>query len=209
MSTKNLFALKIPGTSDNAFKVENVDGTTTLYVDDVAISAYVTDVTASAAELNIMDGVTASTAEINILDNATVTTAEVNMLDDSAATVSIAYAASGTTDGIEATYTVKDAAGVAIDAIHCLECYISDDADGSGLTATAASGSLTAAAGTILTALTAKKHVLANTNASGVLTLLLVDSANTADERFCVKNPFNSKLIVGAATVGTDYEGGV
>lgn len=136
------------------------------------------------------------------------TAAELNMLDDVVSTISIAYAASVTTDGIEATYTVLDAAGAAIDAIHSLECYISDDADGSGLTATAASGVLTAVAGTILTAVTAKKHVLANTNASGVLTLKLVDSANTVGERFCVKNPLNGKIIVGAATAGTDYEGG-
>lgn len=139
----------------------------------------------------------------------TATPAELNILDDVANNVTVSYAASVTTDGIEATYTVVDAAGVAIDAIHTLECWISDDADGSGLTATAASGALTAAAGTILTAHTAKKHVTANTNSSGVLTLLLVDLANTAGERFCVKNPVNGKIIVGAATVATDYEGGV
>lgn len=138
----------------------------------------------------------------------TSTAAELNMLDDSANNVTISYAASGTTDGIEATFTVVDAAGTAIDAIHNLEVYISDDADGSGLTATAASGALTAATGTILTALTAKKHVIANTDANGVLTLLLVDSANTAGERFCVRNPLNGKIIVGDATVAGDYEGG-
>ena len=138
----------------------------------------------------------------------TASAAELNQLDDIAADVTIAYAASATTDGVEATFTVKDAAGVAIDATHNLECWISDDADGSGLTATSASGALTAATGTILTALTAKKHVSANTDANGVLTLLLVDSANTAGERFCVKNPVSGKIIVGDATVAGDYEGG-
>jgi hypothetical protein len=152
--------------------------------------------------------VTSTAAELNKLDGVTATTAELNILDDTVNSITVAYAASATTDGIEATYTVLDAAGVAIDAIHTLECYISDDADGSGLTATAASGALTAAAGTILTAHTAKKHVTANTNSSGVLTLLLVDSANTAGERFCVKNPVNGKITVGAATVSGDYEGG-
>ena len=38
-------------------------------------------VTATQAELNIMDGVTASTAEINLLDGVTATTAEINFLD--------------------------------------------------------------------------------------------------------------------------------
>lgn len=37
--------------------------------------------TLSTAELNILDGVTASTAEINILDGATITTTELNYLD--------------------------------------------------------------------------------------------------------------------------------
>jgi hypothetical protein len=38
-------------------------------------------VTATAAELNILDGVTASTAELNILDGVTASTAELNILD--------------------------------------------------------------------------------------------------------------------------------
>ena len=125
-----------------------------------------------------------------------------------ATNVTISYAASATTDGIEATLTCVDEKGTAIAAIQNLEVWISDDADGSGLTATAASGALTAAAGTILSAHTAKKHVNANTNSSGVLTLLLVDSANTAGERFCVRHPVTGRIIVGDATVAGDYEGG-
>ena len=42
--------------------------------------ASITDVTASAAELNILDGLTASTAELNILDGVTVTSSEINYL---------------------------------------------------------------------------------------------------------------------------------
>lgn len=122
--------------------------------------------------------------------------------------VTISYAASATTDGIEATFTVVDGDGNAVSGIHNIECWISDDADGSGLTATSASGALTAAAGTILTALTAKKHVIANTTSAGVLTLRLVDSGNTAGERFCCKHPINSQIIVGDASVAGDYEGG-
>ena len=40
-----------------------------------------TDVTATAAELNIMDGVTATTSELNIMDGVTSTTTEINLLD--------------------------------------------------------------------------------------------------------------------------------
>ena len=40
-----------------------------------------TDVTATAAELNIMDGVTATAAELNIMDGVTATATEINLLD--------------------------------------------------------------------------------------------------------------------------------
>lgn len=40
-----------------------------------------TDVTASVAEVNILDGVTSSTAELNILDGVTSSAAELNILD--------------------------------------------------------------------------------------------------------------------------------
>jgi hypothetical protein len=43
-------------------------------------------VTATASELNILDGVTATTAELNILDGVTATTAELNILDGVTAT---------------------------------------------------------------------------------------------------------------------------
>jgi hypothetical protein len=40
-----------------------------------------TDITSTAAEINILDGVTATTAELNILDGVTSTAAELNILD--------------------------------------------------------------------------------------------------------------------------------
>ena len=43
-------------------------------------------VTATAAELNVLDGVTATTAELNILDGVTATAAEINALDGVTAT---------------------------------------------------------------------------------------------------------------------------
>jgi hypothetical protein len=123
-------------------------------------------------------------------------------------TVQITYADSATTDGIEASLQVLDNTGAALAGVRALEVWISDSSDGTVLTSTAASGALTAATGTILNALTAKKHVLALTDSTGLLELLLVDSANTEDEYFCVKNPATGAVIVGPATVATDYEGG-
>lgn len=45
------------------------------------LSTGATDVTASALELNILDGATLSTAELNVLDGVTASTAELNILD--------------------------------------------------------------------------------------------------------------------------------
>jgi hypothetical protein len=41
----------------------------------------ISDLTASAAELNVLDGITATTAELNVLDGITATTAELNHTD--------------------------------------------------------------------------------------------------------------------------------
>ena len=65
------------------------DGTITIETTPLAFtqfSSYTTTlaslgVTATASELNTLDGVTATTAEINILDGVTATTAELNILD--------------------------------------------------------------------------------------------------------------------------------
>ena len=45
-----------------------------------------TEITSTAAELNILDGVTSTTAELNILDGVTATAAEINLLDGLTAT---------------------------------------------------------------------------------------------------------------------------
>ena len=61
-----------------------------LYVDGIAyldgITLGDTAITATAAELNILDGVTATAAELNLLDGVTSTTAELNILDGVTAT---------------------------------------------------------------------------------------------------------------------------
>ena len=55
--------------------ISYVDNTITVQV------ANVSDLTASAAELNTLDGITASTSELNLLDGVTATTAELNYVD--------------------------------------------------------------------------------------------------------------------------------
>ena len=57
-------------------------------------------VTSTAAELNILDGVTSTTAELNILDGVTSTTAELNILDGvTATTAELNYSDTGAAVG--------------------------------------------------------------------------------------------------------------
>ena len=70
------------GTSSTEFKDGYFDGT--LHCDVLDLNG--TEITATAAELNIMDGVTATASELNIMDGVTSTTAELNILDGVTAT---------------------------------------------------------------------------------------------------------------------------
>ena len=54
-------------------------------------------VTATATELNLIDGVTATTAELNIMDGVTATAAELNLLDGA---TSLASSINGLSDGL-------------------------------------------------------------------------------------------------------------
>lgn len=65
------------GTSSLEFKDGYFDGT--VYAD--AINFNGTAITATAAELNIMDGVTSTAAELNILDGVTASAADINLID--------------------------------------------------------------------------------------------------------------------------------
>jgi hypothetical protein len=72
-----------------------------------------TNITSTAAELNILDGVTATTAELNILDDVTATTAELNILDGVTATTAELNLLDGGTS-VGSSITVADADGIVI-----------------------------------------------------------------------------------------------
>ena len=82
-------ALTNLGITATAAEINVLDGAT------LDISA----VTATAAEVNVLDGITATTAELNILDGVTATAAEVNVLDGITATT----AELNILDGVTAT----------------------------------------------------------------------------------------------------------
>ena len=123
-----------------------------------------------------------------------------------AVTFTIGLAASGTTDGMAITITAKDAAGATVAATIPFEWYISESTTGQGLTADSYSGTVTASTGAILTALTAKKHFLAVTAATGIFVATAVDSANPADQYVVAVRPDHTGIVVSAAS-GTNWEG--
>lgn len=120
----------------------------------------------------------------------------------------ISLAASATTDGMEFTVSLRNAAGGIITGVHRLELWFSIVATGIGLTTTAYSGALTAVStfGAILTALTAKKHVIVATNTAGVFKGLIVDSANSTGEYVAVVLPHTGQVFVSGPSL-TNWEG--
>ncbi len=67
--------------------VDGINGTSGTIAPDLStLTINGTDVTATAVELNILDGVTATTADLNKLGGVTATTAELNILDGVTAT---------------------------------------------------------------------------------------------------------------------------
>jgi hypothetical protein len=82
--------------------VDGVNGTSGTIAPDLStLTINGTDVTATAAELNILDGVTSTAAELNILDGVTATASELNILDGVTATT----AELNIMDGVTATAT--------------------------------------------------------------------------------------------------------
>ncbi len=75
----------------------NVDVDGKLEIDELSING--TDVTATASELNILDGVTATASELNIMDGVTATTAELNILDGVTASATDINLIDGITNG--------------------------------------------------------------------------------------------------------------
>ena len=137
----------------------------------------------------------------------TATAAELNLLDGAIATAVPVLTAGAATDEMDITITVADAAGTTIADSHYLTVWITDNADTLTLTGTAASGALTAIDGAVLSVLTAKKHITCVTPATGVINLSLVDSSNTTGEFVCVLLP-NGLFSISAASVAGSYEGG-
>lgn len=114
--------------------------------------------------------------------------------------VSIALAASSTTDGMDITIDVFPPRVTAV------TWWISEDAQGEGLTADSYSGDVTTGIGTELIEHTAKKCYTGLTNESGRLVATAVASANPTDQYVAAADPVSGQVIVSGPS-GTNWEG--
>ena len=117
------------GSSSQEWKDLYVDGIA--YLDGINFNG--TAISATAAELNILDGVTSTAAELNILDGVTSTAAELNILDgvtSTAAELNILDGVTSTTaelnilDGVTSTtaeLNILDGATVVVGEINALD----------------------------------------------------------------------------------------
>ena len=109
-------------TADRTITLPNASGTVTLNDASQTLSnktisytnntitvqvANVSDLTASAAELNTLDGITASTAELNILDGVTASASELNILDGATLSVTELNYVDGVTSSIQTQLNAK------------------------------------------------------------------------------------------------------
>jgi len=115
-------------------------------------------------------------------------------------------AAAGATNVANVTITPKDAGGTALTGISNLEIWLSDAGTGAGITGTTASGTVTAKSGegTVLSALTAKKHLIGQTKAAGTFVLEITDTAKTGFY-VCVANPVTGLISASDVLVTGNY----
>jgi hypothetical protein len=94
---------KVEGGTINAITVNTLASTTvnTTNVNTTNLSVAGTTLTATAAELNVLDGITATVAELNILDGVTASTAELNILDGVTASTAELNYVDGVTSNIQ------------------------------------------------------------------------------------------------------------
>ena len=97
LSAVTIPASQISDLTATAAELNILDGVTS----DAAELNILDGVTATSAELNILDGVTATSAEINILDGVTATSAEINILDGVTADATELNYVDGVTSGIQ------------------------------------------------------------------------------------------------------------
>jgi hypothetical protein len=115
-------------------------------------------------------------------------------------------AAAGAANVAEVSYQVVDGNGDALAGVFILDVFLSDAATGLGLTATSASGTVTAkaASGAVIGTLTSKKALRVQTLATGIFILEITDTAKTAFYP-CAVIPANGRMSVGTVLATASY----
>lgn len=120
---------------------------------------------------------------------------------------SITFAAAAAAANVcEVTCTVKDGTGATLAGVFNFDLWLSDDAIGAGLTATSASGTVTAkaASGAVIATHSAKKALKVQTLATGVFILEITDTAKTVFF-VCAQVPSTGAIDVSTQLAAGDY----
>ena len=185
-TTTTTFALNKPtvGGEDNAWGTDwntNADKIDDLLDGTTAVKPNLTEgqwkvggtaVTASAAELNVLDGVTATAAELNILDGVTATAAELNKLAGATATTAELNKLAGAT---ATTAQLNFVTGVT----SAIQTQLDAKAPLASPALTGTPTAPTAAAGTNTTQLATTAFALANSTGLTLLGTLTTTSGST------------------------------
>lgn len=135
----------------------------------------------------------------------TATAAEVNAVDGIAVDYTVAIAA-GAANVCTITVTAKNAAGETVLGLHEFMLTTSSAATGAGISTVAYSGTIAAVTGTIINTLIAKHQFICQTDpTTGTWVGSLTDTAKTEGETFVVKKPITSLCTVSAATATASY----
>lgn len=152
---------------------------------------------------NLSDLPTRATALSNL--GLTATAAELNALDGIATNYTVTFAA-GAANVCTITVTAKDAAGATVVGLHEFMLTTSSAASGAGISVVAYSGTIAAVTGTIINTLIAKHQFICQTDpTTGTWVGSLTDTAKTEGETFVVKKPLGGLCTVSAATVTASY----
>lgn len=131
--------------------------------------------------------------------NLTATGAELNTLSGVGSQVTWAVAA-GAANICILTGTVKNAAGVAVAAVHVLDVYLSTQPDGSVISATSYSTGAAITTGAAIVALTANKAWKVATDATGKVSISITATGKPATEYACAVMPRSLRPSVSAAS---------
>lgn len=146
-----------------------------------------TEVTATAAELNALDGITASVTELNALDGAPL---------DVDITVAAAVG-----DVINVALQLNDAAGTALATRASVFAYLSDDANGDTIAGTAPDGHVAIGTDGLAIPLVTDKAWLLTSEADGDIDLSITESG--ADTWYLIVVLPNGKLAASGAITFT------